>query len=248
MKREKIMENDNVYSYSIIEYKGNKYFKKELNLVDDEHIQMLNNELHKWNLLKKYSFIPKVCFFDNEKQHYIMYEYIEGENLHDYKFNSLQEKIDVLAAIANSMYVIHQLFLVHGDLKPTNIMITPNKDIYILDFACSKYIGEEISYGTKRYCSIEQLNKEKARTYFDIYALGIIMYELLTNKKAYFGMNDKEIVNLKKSNSSLVIDDDDSIPLEVERIFFKIVNNKYANMNEIEKELLSCNCLDYDKN
>ena len=242
------MEDDKVYSYSIIEYNGNKYFKKELKLVDDEHIQMLNNELHKWNLLKKYSFIPKICFFDNEKKHYIMYEYIEGKNLCDYKFSSLKEKIDVLATIANRLYTIHQLFLVHGDLKPENIMITEDKDVYIIDFACSKYIGEKISYGSKRYCSIEQLNKEKARTNFDIYALGVIMYELLTNKKAFLGMNDNELYDFKKSDKYLVIDEDASIPLEVERVFFKIVNNKYANMNEIEKELLSCNFLDYNKN
>lgn len=233
------MENSKTYSYSIVENNGKKYFKKELNLVDDGHIQMLNNELHKWNLLKRYPFIPDICYFDNDKQHYIMYEYIEGENLSNYKFNDLKEKIEVLASVAEKLYIIHQLFLVHGDLKPTNIMITPNKDIYIIDFATSKYVGERIGYGTKKYCSINQLNKEKANIYFDIYALGIIMYELLTEKKAYLGMNDKEMVELKKNADLSIINDNSAVPLEMEKIFVKMINNEYASMLEIKNDLLS---------
>ena len=232
------MENSRTYSYSIVENNGNKYFKKELNLVDDEHIQMLNNELHKWNLLKKYSFIPDICYFDNDKQHYIMYEYIEGKNLSDYKFNDLKEKIEVLASVAEKLYIIHQLFLVHGDLKPTNIMITPNKDIYIIDFATSKYVGERIGYGTKKYCSINQLNKEKANIYFDIYALGIIMYELLTEKKAYFDKNDEEMLVLKKNADLSIINDNSAVPLEMEKIFVKMINDEYASMLEIKNDLL----------
>ena len=232
------MENSRTYSYSIVENNGNKYFKKELNLVDDEPIQMLNNELHKWNLLKKYSFIPDICYFDNDKQHYIMYEYIDGENLSNYKFNDLKEKIEVLASVAEKLYIIHQLFLVHGDLKPTNIIITPNKEIYIIDFATAKYVGEKIEYGTKRYCSISQLNKEKANIDFDIYALGIIMYELLTEKKAYLGMNDEEMIKLKNSGDLSIVDDNTSLSLEIEKIFVRMINNGYDNMLEVCKDLL----------
>lgn len=233
------MENSKTYSYSMVENNGKKYFKKELNLVDDGHIQMLNNELHKWNLLKRYPFIPDICYFDNDKQHYIMYEYIEGENLSNYKFNDLKEKIEVLASVAEKLYIIHQLFLVHGDLKPTNIMITPNKDIYIIDFATSKYVGEIIGYGTKKYCSINQLNKEKANIYFDIYALGIIMYELLTEKKAYFDKNDEEMLVLKKNADLSIINDNSAVPLEMEKIFVKMINDEYASMLEIKNDLLS---------
>ena len=152
MKKEEIMEKENgkTYLYSVVENNANKYFKKELNSVDDEHIQMLNNELHKWNLLKKYPFVANICYFDNDKQHYIMYEYIEGENLSDYKFKDVKEKLEVLASVAEKLYIIHQLFLVHGDLKPTNIMIASNKDIYIIDFATSRYVGETIDHGTKK--------------------------------------------------------------------------------------------------
>lgn len=231
------MEN-NIYSYSIIEQQGRKYFKKELKVLDQERIELLNNELHKWNLLKKYHIMPNICFFDNEKQHYIIYEYIDGENLANYKFKNLKEKIEVLASIANKLYIIHQLFLVHGDLKPTNIMITPNKDIYIIDFATAKYVGEKIEYGTKKYCSINQLNKEKANIGFDIYAFGIIMYELLTEKKAYLGMNDKEMIDLKKGFDLSIIDDDLSMPLGLEKIFVRIINNEYPSMLEIKNDLL----------
>ena len=237
MKRERVMENNNIYSYSIIEFNGKKYFKKELLRVDKEHIDLLNNELHKWNLLKKYNFIPNICFFDNEKQHYAIYEYIEGLTLDNYKFNSLQEKIEILISIIEKLYTMHSLFLVHGDLKPTNIIITSDKKIYIIDLAITKYIGEINNYGTLKYCSLAQINKEKVNVGFDIYALGIILYELLTNKKVYENMSKEQIIISKKDNNFIL--DDDSIPLEIEKIIFKMLNNGYSNLLEIKSDLMA---------
>lgn len=233
------MEDNKNFLYSVLEYKGKKYFKKELKDPKEEYTKLLDNELHKWNLLKKYKILPNLCFFDNEEQHYIIYEYIKGETLANYKFNDLSEKITILASIAEKLYTVHQLFLVHGDLNPTNIIITPNKEIYIIDFAISKYIGETIEYGTKRYCSIEQLHKEKATTYFDIYALGIIMYEILTNKKAYNNIDTKDLIMEKATNNLSIIEENTDIPIEVEKIFFDIMNKKYENALEIKSDLLS---------
>ena len=122
-------------------------------------------------------------------------------------------------------------------------MIASNKDIYVIDFATSRYVGETIDYGTKKYCSIKQLNKEKANINFDIYALGIIMYELLTDKKAYFNMNDKEMIDLKNNTDLSIIDNNSAMPLEVEKVFVKMINNEYANMLEIKNDLLSLSLL-----
>ena len=64
------------------------------------------------------------------------------------------------------------------------------------------------------------------------------MYELLTEKKAYLGMNDKEMVELKKNADLSIINDNSAVPLEMEKIFVKMINDEYASMLEIKNDLL----------
>ena len=99
------------------------------------------------------------------------------------------------------------------------------------------YIGEINNYGTLKYCSLEQINKEKVNVGFDIYALGIIMYELLTNKKVYENMSKEQIIISKKDNNFIL--DDDSIPFEIEKIIFKMLDNGYSNLLEIKSDLMT---------
>ena len=65
------------------------------------------------------------------------------------------------------------------------------------------------------------------------------MYELLTEKKAYFDKNDEEMLVLKKNADLSIINDNSAVPLEMEKIFVKMINDEYASMLEIKNDLLS---------
>ena len=160
------MENKK-YKYDKFLYKNKWLFKKELKSNDEELIKMLDNELYMWQLLKKYDFIPQILFFDNKDSHYIIYQYIDGVTLNKYKFKDDKEKIAIFVKILEKIEIIHNLFIVHCDLKPSNIIIS-NNNIYILDFGNAKFIGDKTNYGTPRYCSVPQLKKEKIRNRFKI--------------------------------------------------------------------------------
>lgn len=228
----------NKYVYTSFSYENKLVLKKELINYDEDLLKMLDNELYIWQKIKELSFVPKVLFFNNKNPYYIIYEYIDGVTLNNYKFDNLNEKIDVFIKIIEKVEMLHNRFIVHCDLKPSNILISNNKNIYIIDYGIAQFIGGKTDYGSVSYCSIEQLRKEKVTYNFDIYALGIILYEIITNKKAFNYNNLNELINEKKSDNLLISDVIDDISDNLEIIFYKMINSRYNNVTEAKNDLI----------
>jgi eukaryotic-like serine/threonine-protein kinase len=125
---------------------------------------------------------------------YFVLDYVEGEPVRDYCANRrlelagiLQVFYDVCLAVAYA----HRNLIVHRDLKPTNILVTNDGTPRLIDFGIAKLliseeggnsIDQTIGFGplTPRYASPEQVTGEPVTTATDIFALGIILYELVT--------------------------------------------------------------------
>lgn len=132
----------------------------------------------------------------NENKYvYIVMEYVDGYTLEEIiksKKLDLDEIDYIFMQIAKGLDAIHANGIVHRDLKPQNILITKDKKIKLLDFGLSKLIdftsltstGNTI--GSPRYMSPEQILASKSVDYrSDYYALGVIMFELITKKNPY---------------------------------------------------------------
>lgn len=131
--------------------------------------------------------------------HFIVMEYVQG--------NSLKEKIrqegalDILTAtriakdIANGLAHAHAHNLVHCDIKPHNILMTPDGHAKIADFGIARAITEStMTYsgsviGSVHYFSPEQAQGGAITPKSDVYSLGIVMYEMLTNRLPFTGEN-----------------------------------------------------------
>ncbi|MBV8226470.1 MAG: serine/threonine protein kinase, partial [Verrucomicrobia bacterium] len=125
---------------------------------------------------------------------YFVLDYVDGEPIKDYCANrrlDLPEILQVFYRVCSAVAYAHRNLIVHRDLKPTNILVTNDGTPRLIDFGIAKLLVSEesgssidqtIGFGplTPRYSSPEQVRGEPVTTVTDIFALGIILYELVT--------------------------------------------------------------------
>ena len=136
---------------------------------------------------------------------YVM-EYVEGTPIDDYcrehKLN-IEERLELFLDICAAVQYAHNNLIVHRDLKPTNILVTKDGRVKLLDFGIAKVLGDEPAISTETpltrpgllpltptYASPEQIRGEPITTASDIYQLGLVLYELLTGTRP-FNLGDK---------------------------------------------------------
>ncbi|MEM7530565.1 MAG: protein kinase [Chloroflexota bacterium] len=140
-------------------------------------------------------------FKPDTKPAYLVLEYIEGETLYAYTRKNhplpLTEIADLLDNIAEALDFIHEHGLIHRDVKPGNIMVKPDGDICLLDFGIVKDPGFAqtkmgSTLGTPLYMAPEQFGaSEKVTSAADVYALGVILFELLTGEYPFEGTDSQ---------------------------------------------------------
>jgi eukaryotic-like serine/threonine-protein kinase len=129
---------------------------------------------------------------------FIAMEYIEGRNLKSLlaekkKFH-WDEIADLIAQIAEALDYAHRKGIIHRDIKPANIILTTDGKIKITDFGIAKIASSNLTttgqfLGTPNYMSPEQVSGAPVDGRSDIFSLGVVLYELLTNRKPFLGDN-----------------------------------------------------------
>ena len=128
---------------------------------------------------------------------YFAMEYIEGVPITQYADEhrlSITERLRLFKAVCKAVQYAHQNLIVHRDLKPSNILVTSQGEVKLLDFGIAKLLEEEeveihtrtgLRVMTPEYASPEQVRGEPVTTAADVYALGVVLYELLTGHRPY---------------------------------------------------------------
>lgn len=128
---------------------------------------------------------------------YIIMEYIRGESLADVltRERTLTEKLtlEVMLQVAVGLQTIHSSGMVHRDIKPGNILITPQGEVKITDFGIAKAAAAVpltqtgMVVGTAQYVSPEQAQGYPVQAASDIYSLGVMAYEMLAGRRPFIG-------------------------------------------------------------
>jgi serine/threonine protein kinase len=129
---------------------------------------------------------------------FIAMEYIEGRNLKSLlaeknKF-TWDDIADLIAQIGEALDYAHRKGIIHRDIKPANIILTTDGKVKITDFGIAKVASSNLTttgqfLGTPNYMSPEQVSGAPVDGRSDIFSLGVVLYELLTNRKPFQGDN-----------------------------------------------------------
>src|SRR5579883_412146 len=184
---------------------------------------------------------PNVCRMfdigDTEGLPFLTMEYVDGEDLSSLlrRIGRLpQDKaIEIARQICAGLAAAHERGVVHRDLKPANMMLDGEGRARITDFGlagiASTIQGAEVRAGTPAYMSPEQLSGKEVTTRSDIYSLGLVMYELLTGKRAFDAASLPELMKArtegKITNPSTLVRDLDPL---VERVILRCLENDAA--------------------
>jgi serine/threonine-protein kinase len=181
---------------------------------------------------------PNVCriydIAEADGAHFVAMEFVDGEDLsrllrrigrlaHD-------KAIDIARGIAAGLMAAHAKGILHRDLKPANVMLDSHGDARIMDFGLALAAGEDdgtIS-GTPAYMAPEQVEGKPATVQSDLYALGLVMYELFTGKRA-------NVTGDTTTPSSVVHE----IDPHVEQLILRCLSNDAAERPRSAREVIA---------
>ena len=128
---------------------------------------------------------------------YVVMEYVRGAAIDEYcdqQQLSIPDRLKLFATVCDAVQYAHRNLVVHRDLKPSNILVTGDGTVKLLDFGIAKLLDDSelgrvltqtgVHPMTPEYSSPEQVSGERVTTATDVYALGLLLYELLTGQRA----------------------------------------------------------------
>jgi len=216
--------------------------------VDDSETERLIQEAKTTSALEH----PNICTIyeidEVEGQVFIAMAFYEGETLEERLARgpmSIAEAVDTIKAVSLGVAKAHEKGIIHRDLKPANIMITTDEVVKILDFGIAKLIYQKgqtksgIIMGTPGYMAPEQAKGDSIGPYTDIWALGVIFYEMLAGDLPFTGANDIALIySIINDNPMPLGKFAEEIPPHIEQFILKMIEKEPANRFQSVAEML----------
>jgi serine/threonine-protein kinase len=167
---------------------------------DDEHVERFRREARAVAQLSHPHIVTVIDRGEDDGQQYIVFELVDGENLKQLVERSgplpVRRAVELTLQIADALAFAHGHGLVHRDVKPQNVLLTPDGDAKVTDFGIARSLEVEHGVtqtgtvlGTSNYISPEQAGGKPTTPATDVYSLGVVLYELLTGEVPFQGEN-----------------------------------------------------------
>ena len=185
-------------------------------------------------------------------------EYVAGRTLRDILREGrkiLPERaLEITSGVLSALDYSHRAGIIHRDIKPGNVMLTPSGDVKVMDFGIARAISDASStmtqtaavVGTAQYLSPEQARGETVDSRSDVYSAGCLLYELLTGRPPFVGDSPVAVAYQHVREPAMPPSDHDTdLPPEVDAIVMKALakrlEDRYqsaaAMRNDIERYL-----------
>jgi len=171
---------------------------------------------------------------DGVHQPYIVMEFVAGRTLRDILREGrkiLPERaLEITSGVLSALDYSHRAGIIHRDIKPGNVMLTPSGDVKVMDFGIARAISDAQStmtqtaavVGTAQYLSPEQARGETVDSRSDVYSAGCLLYELLTGRPPFVGDSPVAVAYQHvREQAQPPSDHDTALPPEVDAIVMK---------------------------
>ncbi len=167
----------------------------------------------------------------------------------------LERVIDVAIQLCRAVGAIHKVGLVHRDLKPGNVLVTPNGTVKLVDFGVAKWLEEQTSFtqvghvvGSYSYMSPEQITGSEVDHRADLYGLGILLYELLSGAPPFRARRPQEFLWLHCTAAPEPLSRRlEGVPPELDGLLLRLLAKEPADrpesMRAVERELVGLRAL-----
>jgi serine/threonine protein kinase len=198
--------------------------------------------------------VVKVYQDDARSRRYMVLEWVDGrllrQILNEEKKLSQERAIRITLGLCKALDYVHSQGVVHRDLKPENIMVDANDNVKLIDFGIAANAGSRRltfaklteAMGTPDYISPEQVKGKRGDARSDVYALGIMFYEMLTGKVPFTGPNPFVIMNERLLNNPIPPREvNPEISPELQEIIYRALERdpakRYPNCHEFALDL-----------
>ncbi len=225
-------------------------------LADADYVERFRREARAVAALSHPNIVTVIDRGEHEGKQFIVFEYVAGENLKQLIKRRgpapVSTALELGIQIARGLSFAHQQGLVHRDVKPQNVLLNGNGEAKVTDFGIARSLDVQHGMtqtgtvlGTSDYIAPEQAQGQRVDEHTDVYSLGIVLYELLTNEVPFPGENFVAVAMRHINEPPPSIRDkrpDVSPRLEaaIHRAMAKVPEDRFQTMVDFCQELDAC--------
>src|SRR6476619_316645 len=223
---------------------------------DEDYVERFRREARAVARLSHPNIVTVIDRGEDEGRQFIVFEYVDGENLKQMVERNgplpARRAVELGLEMADALAFAHEHGLVHRDVKPQNVLLTPDGEAKMTDFGIARSLDVEHGVtqtgtvlGTSNYLSPEQASGKPVTPATDVYSLGVVLYELLTAEVPFPGENFVAVA-MKHVNEPVpdITAKRPDVPLRlvaaVERALEKEPARRFGSMDQFKWELRQC--------
>jgi len=207
-------------------------------VTDPDRVRRFANEARAASALNHPNIITIYDIGQTDATHYIATEYVEGETLRARLTagrTGTLEAVRIAAQVAEALHAAHTAGITHRDIKPENIVLRPDGYVKVLDFGLAKLAEQSENYaeslspspqthpgliiGTIKYMSPEQALNQPVDGRTDLWSLGVVLYEMITERAPFTGSSQASIFDAILNHAPAPVTDFDvELPVELHSI------------------------------
>jgi serine/threonine-protein kinase len=222
---------------------------------DEDFVERFKREARSVAQLQHPNIVTVIDRGEENGRQFIVFEYIEGENLKEHVVRKgrldVREALEIALEVARGLGFAHEQGLVHRDVKPQNILLNGDRLAKVTDFGIARTVDVDgmtqtgTVLGTSNYIAPEQASGQRVDAHSDIYALGVVLYELLAGEVPFPGESFVAVA-MKHMHEPApnLLDVRKDVPLRVaaavDRALEKDPEQRFPTMGDFAAELEAC--------